>query len=252
MTPPTKNGRVPGPIGSGKICQSVNPDYFDFSKSVVGVMKLTTHWERVLHVTWRNCALSCVFVWCENSDDERRDTRMCSIARVFPDSEWKTPFGVTWASVVNTSVYNARFTQTYSKLSSSFSMCRRSRLTARDAPLHRVLIGSTRFQQQLSPPFRSWRDLRRVPSAPCWPPFAKPPRRGSRADWDLTNLQGSWREQCRRGRTVRSITAPISCGSRGGTPRPIAWRNPCQSALSPSRCYNKPTAHNIQATTFLQ
>ena len=42
MTPPTKNGHAPGPIESRKSCQSVDPDYFDFSQSAEGVNKLTT------------------------------------------------------------------------------------------------------------------------------------------------------------------------------------------------------------------
>ena len=64
----------------------------------------------------------------------------------------------------------------------------------------------------------------------------------------------SQREQCRCGRQVRCITAPISChgGAVPGRTRLLAWRNPCQSALSPSGCSNEPRARGIQAMPFSQ
>ena len=82
-----------------------------------------------------------------------------------------------------TSVYNARFTRTYPKLSSSFS------------------IHSGRRLDQLA-----------------MLPFFSIGRH-----WDLTNLEGILTEQCCFDRSVRCISVSISCWSRATTERPVLF-----------------------------
>ena len=179
---------------------------------------------------------------------------MCSVVRVIVDSGWETPFGVTWVSVVNTSVYNARFARTYSKLSSSFWICSRSRLVQLAMHLfivfwclwNRAIQTATyisfvfdvtyeAFLQHLVGLVLSSRPNMVVERIEIW--------------WIYSE---SWDEQFRRGRAVRCITTSVSCWSRAVTGRPSAWRNPCQSTRSSSGWSNVSRVCGIQTMSSSQ
>ena len=84
----TTQGHAPPPVESMESSQSVNPDYFDFSRGAEGVMKITTPLGK--SPAWWSCALSCVCmsavcvccVCLSVRDDRRRDARMCLISRL--------------------------------------------------------------------------------------------------------------------------------------------------------------------------
>ena len=82
--------------------------------------------------------------------------------------------------------------------------------------------GSTRCRQRHSSPFRSWLGLRSAPHQHIVDLVlpSRPDVVVERVDiWRI--CRESWREQCRRGRPVRCITAPISCHGGAVTGRPV-------------------------------
>ena len=86
------------PLNERKSCQSVNPDYFDFSNSAEGVIKLTTALGKspasdVVRLCFVvRVAVLCGVCLCDVRTTERQlDVFDCSC----PGSEREAPFGVT-------------------------------------------------------------------------------------------------------------------------------------------------------------